>query len=1608
MLNLSSEFIAKLQNDERDYLVKVDITLADSTVLHLTNEHIWDNSFKLDDAVGSDNSFTALGSAVINSFKCTINNIYDEFSLYDFYDAEVVVYVGLQLSNSTEYIKKGTFVVDDTTYNGSLINLSCVDYMSKFDRKYSETDLEYPATLDTIIRDACTVCGMSLSTASLNFPNKNYVIQDRPTDEAITFREVISWCATIACCFARCDVNGNLEIKWFDTGAFESETVNLDGGIFDNVNQSVYTTGDTANGGTFNPWNTGDQYDSGGFSYVEDLHIITSLYTQNIGVDDIVITQIVAEVKSDDESNRAILTYSSGTDGYTILIKSNELINESNAQAIVDYIGQRLIGIKFRRVNVTHSSDPSIEAGDVAYIFDRKGNRYPVLITRTAFSVGTAQATVCGADNPLRNSATRFSETTKSYVELRKKLKEQQNAFEEAEAELARRIEEAQGLYETDVEQQGGGVIHYLHNKPELGDSDIRIVVSSVGVTVTPDGGETWYGLTVDGQLIASILTAIGINADWINAGQLVIKDANNNETFFADTETGVVRINATSFTLKPAGSQTGQTIQQIADASASGAVTTANAYTDSEVADARSDASTALADFAELVDTQISEIQAQIDGQIVTYYYDYAPTTSNIPASEWTTEALKSEHQGDVFVDTSSGRSYRWLKTNNVWGWQIIADTDVAAALQAARDAQATADNKRRVFVSQPTPPYDIGDLWVQGSTGDILRCQTDKGTGTSYSSTDWIKASKYTDDSALTTFINGDYATDIASIEQQIDGKAETWYQATDPSASWTTSALRTEHTGDLWYNSTSSVQKYYRWSGSAWQELTATPPDDVFNAIDGKAQIFVNQPTTPYNVGDLWFNSATSDIMTCITARATGNYNASDWQKRNKYTDDEAVVNMVIGGRNFLLKTATSESVTIGSSSSSGYTNYYYVSDYGTSVMTGNSEADEFTLSFDFQLTGASAGSGYSSARILPYLNGTNGHLSALDVTASQTGHYSQTVKLTSAQATYSSSYRLRVRLYQTVAGAILVVKNAKLERSNKESEWTPAIEDIETEVLDITSSLQTQIDSKVETWTQASNPALAWTTVTLKEKHDGDLWYYTGDNDLVITTQSPNITVTNNCTYVYSATNDAWSLKAAATNLFDKIDSKRAIFYGTPSGSYSGVEIDDLLVDPDGSTYRWDGTDWVIASESVDGHSLETPFTWTNNGQTASFIAILYKNDVDVTAEFPDAWFEWYLRTEAGESRIAIGKSCSVAKSSLGYGGTITCIFTTYANRNATLLTRSGNALQTRSGLNLTTYTQIEGEQPITELPIKIASSVVADDYFMGIDAADGYRISFTELTNAILGKLPQNVNGLTNKTASGVYASDYLYGVNGNNGYKVTAEELGKAILNIMSVSQVQQFISLLSFVVRNTDATIGYTPPSTIYGNGYQIKDGADYIMAQFRSIYRTDGRTGTYIQTRRNVGGTDYTNGINLDLDGSGNASVSVSSPSAWRSALGVENTVTEVNPSAVSVATATNTTLCNSGSLSAGTYIITFTAEFAGNTNGTTRMIFLSTSSTGDTVSRNSRTSVAPAGGNPTRPACTFLTTINSATTFYLRAYQNTGSALSVTGGMRILKIH
>lgn len=151
-----------------------------------------------------------------------------------------------------------------------------------------------------------------------------------------------------------------------------------------------------------------------------------------------------------------------------------------------------------------------------------------------------------------------------------------------------------------------------------------------------------------------------------------------------------------------------------------------------------------------------IIDLQNQVDGAIETWFYEGVPTLKNAPASSWTTDKDKDTHLGDLYYDNKTGKAYRFAKDGSIYKWTIITDTDISKALSDASKAQETADGKMKVFSAQPIPPYQLGDIWVNATyptdgsiyKNDVLRCQTKKAAGSQFAIGDWIKASKYTDD--------------------------------------------------------------------------------------------------------------------------------------------------------------------------------------------------------------------------------------------------------------------------------------------------------------------------------------------------------------------------------------------------------------------------------------------------------------------------------------------------------------------------------------------------------------------------------------------------------------------------------------------------------------------------------------------------------------------------------------------------------------------------------------------------------------------------------------------------------------------------------------------
>lgn len=1195
--NVSNNFKNIIKNGGPFYSYAV-MTLADGTVIELSSE----NDFTISGSGYSEDSESGfpLGSALSKAITLNLDNTVTPEPLqdtvsddildtqndeilterksknYDYYYARIVLYTEADLPDgTTERIQEGIFTVIDSVTPGDVLEINAYDDMYKADVEFVSS-LTYPVPAQMLLNEVCSKCDITLGSAT--FKNNNFQIQQAP--EGLTGRQVIGYIAQIAVGNAVIDSTGHLVIKSYDFSAFD-------------VEEDV-TAGEV-------------ETDSG-------IHIISE-YTSDpdIGTDDITITGVSVTIESED-SDEEDETYIVGSEEYAISV-DNPLITGQEKTAI-DLIAESIIGITIRPFSGDFMPDPTVEFMDLAYVVDRNDVIYKTFITTHDFNYLGSSTFSCGIESPERHGSSYYSTASEAYQKAKNDIKVNKTQWEQAIENLSQQVANASGLYTTEETQPDGSTIFYMHNKPALEESDIVWKMTAETLTVSTDGGKTWNaGITVNGEVIAQIMNTIGINFDWGVGGTLIIQDKDGNQTAYIDAETGTIRFAVQSLTI------TGKTVQEIA----------------------AEESDNTLNNFVNSVYTlDIDKLQAQIDGQIETWFYDYVPTISNYPASEWTTDTEKDKHLGDLFyiVDNEEygGQAYRWAKINNAYTWDYVEDTAVTKALSDAAAAQDTADQKRRVFITTPVPPYDVGDLWAQGEDGDLLRCISSRASGI-YSISDWDLASKYTDDTNLNVFINGDYADTIKSIEDSIDQKAETWYQSTDPALDWqstvssplqdisgeditdtTGSQILTLwekdkyiHDGDLWKDSTTNVEYIYK--NGEWVEMPI--PDDVFDTIDGKAQIFINQPVPPYSIGDLWFNSSTSDIMTCVVERQTGSYVSSDWQKRNKYTDDTYAEQIAENLNNFADQ-VTGDIDSLQEQIDGKIETYYYnyqptltnvpASNWTTAEERQKHIGDLFywqSKGYTYRFTQSGNDFVWQSIQDSDISEALNAASNAQDTADGKRRVFVSTPK---------PPYDVGDLWTQGADGDIMRCKTARQTGSYVSSDWILAskytddtyaqsiaknLENFANQVTSNIENIKDEIDGKIDTYfgnyvpSSTNEPASGWSE-TEKPEHVNDLFYNKSTGKVYVYTQA------GLSLYVWQELQDEdiqTALEDAAAAQ-DTADGKRRVFTTTPSPPYDigdlwaqGSTGDLMRCTTARQTGSYVSSDWVLATKYTDDSAVE---------------------------------------------------------------------------------------------------------------------------------------------------------------------------------------------------------------------------------------------------------------------------------------------------------------------------------------------------------------------------------------------------------------------------------
>lgn len=531
MLSTSFDYRAQIAQNSK-VVLRGDLTLADGTTEQLAGDDFMMGSAAFSDAVSSSGSFD-IGAAIINSLRVSLNNYDGRFDDYDFTDATIVPYVGVQLSGGTvEWLRMGVYGVEQPRTYGTIISISALDNMRKLERPYSDVSTTYPATLQTIVRDICSTCGVTL--VNPDFANGSYVVAERPDDSSLTCIAALSYAAQASGNWARCDEWGRVRLGWYDTTAFEGEDW-LDGDRFDGA--TPYASGDAADG------NDLPDYTGGAFGTNRWAHVF-AISSSSICTDDVVITglRVTAQDKRvDGGTDLDGETYLYGSEGYVIEIHDNPMVQYGKAHDVAAQVGVRVVGMRFRPFELSAVGDPALEAGDPVVITDASHRQYLSYLTSLTYKVGAYESMACDAETPSRNRAASYSALTETVVKLRNSVKRERTEREVAIANLAEELAGSSGFFTTAVPQQDGSTIYYAHDKPTLAESVVVWKFTADAMGISTDGGQTYpYGLDVSGTAILNKVYAIGINADYIDSGALTVTDGNVT-VLNADADTGVV-----------------------------------------------------------------------------------------------------------------------------------------------------------------------------------------------------------------------------------------------------------------------------------------------------------------------------------------------------------------------------------------------------------------------------------------------------------------------------------------------------------------------------------------------------------------------------------------------------------------------------------------------------------------------------------------------------------------------------------------------------------------------------------------------------------------------------------------------------------------------------------------------------------------------------------------------------------------------------------------------------------------------------------------------------------------------------------------------------------
>lgn len=504
MINVSNEF-KEIMSERQDFKEYAEVTLANGTVLELTEDDFSIDNNSLVDAAGANT--IPLGVALSRNVQLEIMNDDDHLSDYDFFGAKIRLYLTFELSEATEKIEYGTFTVTQPESYGNVVTIIGYDDMYKADKTYSTT-LTFPATAKSVLIDSCDTCGILIGDSE--FLHNDFQIPTIPSNE-YTHRQIIGFIAMIACGNARIDRTGNLQIMTYD---------------FD--------------------------YESENIHELTDYNTLTN-DTNDVQVTGVQMTRTVTKTTTDEDGNENEEDVDElvkvGADGY-ILSLENPLV-KGHEETLISWIYDKFKSVTFRGFTMDYISYPIAEFGDKIKVTDWRGKSFYSVLTDVNFVFFGYTTLKNSAESPLRNQSNYTSGDQKAIIQGKELVEREKTERQKAVEKLNQALGNGSGMYSTAEEQPDGSTIYYLHDKPTIAESQNVIKLTAEAIGFSTDGGKTYpYGFTITGEMITRLLYAEGIDADYINTGAITVKDSSGNIIFQVDMDTGKVVISGDNITI--------------------------------------------------------------------------------------------------------------------------------------------------------------------------------------------------------------------------------------------------------------------------------------------------------------------------------------------------------------------------------------------------------------------------------------------------------------------------------------------------------------------------------------------------------------------------------------------------------------------------------------------------------------------------------------------------------------------------------------------------------------------------------------------------------------------------------------------------------------------------------------------------------------------------------------------------------------------------------------------------------------------------------------------------------------------------------------------------